>query len=253
MSEPFVIETFPAKDVALITMNRPQVRNPLSIAMRAAIRDAVISSAQKPDIHCIIITGGEQCFSAGADIEAFSRHTSESLAREKLEQYWDPIRLCDKPIIAAVNGVCLGGGCELALIADIVVAGQNAVFAQPEVNLGVMPGSGGTQLLPRLAGKYKAMKYLLTGDLITSAEAESLGLISEVAADSEVLTVALTLAKRIAQRPLLATTSIKRVVREGADLPLDKAFQLERDALLRLIGTDDQRRLMDAFMAKRRR
>lgn len=252
MSEPHVITSNPQKGVALLAMNRAHQKNLLSISMRATISEHVISCAKDASIQCIVITGGDQCFSAGADIAEFARYTSDRLKAERLEQYWDPIRQCNTPIIAAVNGHCLGGGFELALLADIIIAGSGAVFAQPEVNLGVIPGSGATQLMPRLAGKYKAMRYLLTGQHFTAADAESCGLVSEVVADDQVLTSALSIAASIAALPSTAIESIKRVVRDGAELPLEQAFQLERESQLQLIGSDDQRRLMDEFLKRRR-
>lgn len=251
MTQPLIVTSHPSRGVAVITMNRAREKNLLSIAMRSALSDALVSCDRDADIHCMVITGGNHCFSAGADVAEFARFTSEELKAEKLEKYWEPIRRCDTPIIAAVNGHCLGGGLELALLADIIVAGRCAIFAQPEVKLGAMPGSGATQLMPRLAGKYKAMRYLLTGDQLTAADAEALGLISEVVDDEQVQEFAKDLAVKIAGLPTMATRSIKRVVREGADLSLDQALQCERDAQLQLVGNDDQLRLMDAFLNRR--
>jgi enoyl-CoA hydratase len=164
---------------------------------------------------------------------------------------WGPIRAFPKPLIAAVNGWALGGGCELALHADMIVAGEGARFGQPEIKVGIMPGAGGTQRLTRAIGKYKAMKILLTGEPVTAREAEALGFVTEVVPDAEVLDRALALAKSIAALPPVAARKIKEVVLHGADLPLEAALLLERQAFQLMFDTADQKEGMAAFIEKR--
>ena len=174
------------------------------------------------------------------------------MMQRRVFYFWKTISGCSKPIIAAVNGVALGGGCELALNADIIVAGESAKFGQTEVNVGVMPGGGATQRLVRAIGKYRAMKMLLTGEIIRAPEALAMGLISEVVPDAEVLSSALNLANKIAQMPPLAIMQIKEVVLAGADVSLDTGLMLERKAFELLFSSRDQKEGMNAFIEKRK-
>ena len=167
------------------------------------------------------------------------------------ERYWEAIARCPKPVIAAVNGFALGGGCELAMHCDLIVAGASARFAQPEVRVGVMPGAGGTQRLVRAVGKFQALRMLFTGCTVRAPEALAIGLVSEVAADGQALDRALELARQIAGLPPLALAQIKEVVLAGADLPLDQALALERKAFQLLFDSHDQKEGMRAFLEKR--
>jgi enoyl-CoA hydratase/carnithine racemase len=164
---------------------------------------------------------------------------------------WAAVREFPKPLIAAVNGGALGGGCELAMHADIVVAGEGAKFGQPEIKVGIIPGGGGTQRLVRAVGKFKAMKMLLTGEPVSAREAEAMGLVSEVVPDGEVLERAIAIARTIASLPPIAARKIKEVVAQGADLPLEAALALERQAFQLMFDTEDQKEGMAAFLAKR--
>lgn len=165
---------------------------------------------------------------------------------------WDPIARCPKPVIAAVNGFALGGGCELAMHCDIIVAGESARFAQPEVKLGLMPGAGGTQRLVRAVGKFQAMRIALTGCMVKAPEALAIGMVSEVVPDDQTLTRALALASEIAALPPLAVQQIKEVMLAGADLPLDSALTLERKAFQLLFDSADQKEGAAAFFEKRK-
>jgi enoyl-CoA hydratase/carnithine racemase len=164
---------------------------------------------------------------------------------------WGAIKEFPKPLIAAVNGWALGGGCELALHADIIIAGEGAKFGQPEIRVGIIPGAGGTQRLTRAVGKYKAMKILLSGEPVAAREAEAMGLVSEVVPDSEVFSRALALAQAIAALPPIAARKIKEVVLQGADLPLEAGLALERQAFQLMFDTADQKEGMAAFIQKR--
>ncbi len=165
---------------------------------------------------------------------------------------WQAIADCPKPVIAAVNGYALGGGCELAMHADIIVAGEGATFGQPEIRVGIMPGAGGTQRLARAVGKFKAMKMVLTGEPVSAGEADAMGLVSEVVADGEVVDRALELAGRIAAMPPIAVRQIKEVLLAGADAPLATALALERKAFQILFASSDQKEGMKAFLEKRK-
>jgi enoyl-CoA hydratase/carnithine racemase len=167
------------------------------------------------------------------------------------EKTWAPIKDFPKPLIAAVNGWALGGGCELAMHADMIIAGEGAKFGQPEIRVGIMPGAGGTQRLTRAVGKAKAMKILLTGEPITAADADAMGLITEVVADDAVLDRAVELARQVAAQPRIAARKIKEVVLAGQDQPLDVGLMLERQAFQLLFDTADQKEGMGAFLEKR--
>ena len=203
-------------------------------------------------MKAIVLTGNSEAFAAGADIKAMAEaHPVELMLRRNHEQ-WQAIARCPKPIIAAVNGFALGGGCELAMHADIIVAGENATFGQPEVRVGIMPGAGGTQRLTRAVGKFKAMLICMTGQTFSGREAFEMGLASKVVPDAEVLDAALDIARTIAKMPPLAIRQIKEVMLAGADAPLETALMLERKAFQLLFDSADQKEGMRAFMEKRK-
>jgi enoyl-CoA hydratase/carnithine racemase len=204
------------------------------------------------DVRCIVLTGNEEAFVAGADIGEMAELTPTELMLRRNHLHWRAIASCPKPVIAAVNGFALGGGCELAMHADIIIAGEGAKFGQPEIRVGIMPGAGGSQRLTRAVGKFKAMKMVLTGEPVTAAEAEAMGLVSEVVPDAEVLERALKMAERIAAMPPLAVMQIKEVLLAGQDASLETALMLERKAFQMLFDSRDQKEGMKAFAEKRK-
>jgi enoyl-CoA hydratase len=246
-----VILERPADGVAVLRLNRPEQRNAIDDTVRGMLVEYFHAFELSRDVACVIITGGERIFAAGADLHAMSMMRTADIMTSPGEAAYAAIRRFPKPIIAAVNGFALGGGCELAMHADIIVAGETAKFGQPEIKVGIMPGAGGTQRLTRAVGKFKAMKMLLTGEPVGAREAEAMGLVSEVVADAEVLDRALVLAGIIAAMPPIAARQIKRAVLEGADLPLAAALTLERQAFSLLFDTKDQKEGMAAFLEKR--
>lgn len=245
--------TTPEPHVRLVRLNNPQTRNALCLDMRRAICEAITDAAESEEIRCIVLSGSETVFSAGADVRAVVDSGPMDIARAELERYWLPLRQCRKPIIAAVNGHAIGGGCELAMLADLIIAGEGAVFAQPEIRLGIMPGSGATQRLPRVAGKFRALRVLLTGTPFSAREALEMGLLSELVPDAEVLPTALKTAQLIARQSTEAVRRIKEVVLTGADLPLDAALLLERQAMQVLFDTEEQTQYMRAHLETRQR
>lgn len=237
--------------VVLLRIDRPEARNALSLALREEIATRFQAFADDPEVRCVVITGSDRVFAAGADIKLMANLSANEAMLNSTVRLWTPIKDFPKPLIAAVRGYALGGGCELAMHSDIVVAGEGAKFGQPEIRLGIMPGGGGTQRLVRAVGKYRAMKILLTGEPIGAVEAAAMGLVSEVVPDGETLPRALDLARRIATMPPIAARKIKEVVLSAADLPLDAALMIERQAMQLLFGTEDQREGMAAFIEKR--
>lgn len=238
--------------VAVVRIERPEVKNALSSAVREQLATIFRALAVDDRVRAIVLTGGEQCFVAGADIREFADASPIDMYRRHTEYLWEAIGRCPKPVIAAVNGFALGGGCELAMHCDIIVAGQSARFAQPEVKLGLMPGAGGTQRLIRAVGKFQAMRIALTGCIVTAPEALAMGLISEMVIDEQTLPRALALAAEIAALPPLAVAQIKEVMLAGADLPLDSALALERKAFQLLFDSRDQKEGARAFLEKRK-
>ncbi len=247
-----VILTGPEAGVAILRINRPEARNALNQDVRQQLAEHFTTLGQDTETRCIILTGGDQYFVAGADIRDFAESTAIEMHLRNTHRLWKAIADCPKPVIAAVNGYALGGGCELAMHADIIVAGENASFGQPEIRVGIMPGAGGTQRLTRAIGKFQAMKMLLTGLPVSGREAFSMGLTSEVVEDDKVQERAAELAKIIAGMPPLATTQIKEVLLAGQDAPLDTALMLERKAFHLLFGGHDQKEGMRAFFEKRK-
>lgn len=245
-----IVEPHPPH-VALVRLNRPEARNALSPELRGELRQVFLALADDPQVRAVVLTGDARAFSAGADIRSMVDLSPGEMMQRGDERNWAAIRDCPKPVIAAVAGLALGGGCELAMHADIIVAARGARFGQPEVKLGIMPGAGGTQRLARAVGRYRAMLLLLTGETMTAEEAFAAGLVSRLAADESVVDEALALAATIAAMPPLAVAEIKRVLHAGLDAPLDVALHLERRAAYMLFDTQDKREAMQAFLDKR--
>ncbi len=246
-----LLET-PSEGVALLRINRPDVLNALSMSVRTRLAELVAAADADPTVKAIVITGSDTVFAAGADLMELRKRTVHDTNFRSSRAAWEVMDGCRKPLIAAVNGYALGGGCELALHCDIIIAGEGAKFGLPEVKVGIMPGAGGTQRLVRAAGKYQAMRYLLTGDPIPADVALRMGLASEVVADADVLGHALKIAEKIARLPPLSIDAIKEVVKLGPDAPLATALVMERKAFQLLFATEDRDEGIAAFAEKRR-
>lgn len=232
-------------------MNRVEVKNALNMSVRRELAEHFTALGADPKIRCIVLTGGARVFAAGADIRALVDQGPVDVMRRNLHLWWQAISACPTPVIAAVNGYAWGAGCELAMHADIIIAGESATFCQPEVKVGIMPGAGGTQRLTRAVGKFQAMRMILTGQPVSAREALSMGLCSEVVPDDEVQGAALKMAALIAGMPPIAVMQVKEVLLAGQDIPLDAALLLERKAFQLLFDTRDQKEGMHAFLEKR--
>ncbi|MBO6223840.1 MAG: enoyl-CoA hydratase [Psychrobacter sp.] len=251
MEEQIILIEQQANGVCVITLNRPKVRNALNTELRQKLADMFIQLNDDPQTKAIVLTGGDKVFAAGADVNDFLTAKTVDVYLRYSERYWDSITNCRKPIIAAVNGYALGGGCELAMHADIIVAGKSAKFGQPEIKIGLMPGAGGTQRLFRVIGKHKAMKLILTGDMISAEAADQMGLVSEVVDDKTTIKRAIDIATKLAGYSPIALTQIKEVANLGVDMPLQAALALERKAFQILFDTEDQKEGVKAFLEKR--
>lgn len=247
-----IIEERPAPGVALLRLNRPEALNALSMSIRRTLAEIIGRLDGDGETRAIVITGDEKAFAAGADLVELKARTVHDKAFRESRVAWVAMEACRIPLIAAVNGFALGGGCELALHCDIVIAGEGARFGLPEVRVGIMPGAGGTQRLLRAAGKFKAMRYALTGDHIPGDEAALMGLASECVADAEVVPHALKIAAKIAAAPPIAVDAIKEVISLGEDASLETALVLERKAFQLLFATEDRDEGISAFLEKRK-
>ncbi len=247
-----VVVERPRDGVALVRINRPEVRNALNGRVRQLLAEAFTDLGKAADVRAIVLTGDENAFAAGADIKEMAGVGAADMLLRQSHLLWQAISGCPKPVIAAVNGFALGGGCELAMHADIIIAGEGAQLGQPEIRVGVMPGAGGTQRLTRAVGKFKAMLMILTGKPVTAREADAMGLVSLVVPDAEVLDTALKTAETIAAMPPIAVMQIKEVLLAGMDAPLATGLMLERKAFQLLFDTSDQKEGMQAFLEKRR-
>jgi enoyl-CoA hydratase/carnithine racemase len=247
-----VILERPLEHVALVRLNRPEAKNALNTELRSQLAEHFQKLGDDPTVRCIVMTGNPDVFAAGADLKEIVDADPVDMMQRRILYFWKIIAGCPKPVIAAVNGAALGGGCELALHADIIIAGEGATFGQPEVCVGVMAGGGGSQRLVRAIGKYRAMKMLLTGELVSAREAMDMGFVSEVVADQDTLDTALKMATRIAGLPPLAIMQTKEVVLAGADVSLDTGLMLERKAFELLFASRDQKEGMRAFIEKRK-
>ncbi|MFV2063911.1 MAG: enoyl-CoA hydratase-related protein [Chloroflexota bacterium] len=239
--------------VALVTIERPEVLNALDAATMGALLEALRRLDGDEACRCIVLTGsGERAFAAGADIREMAQLSADAARTSGLFERWDEVAALGTPIIAAVRGFALGGGCELAMACDIIVASEDAQFAQPEVGLGIMPGVGGTQRLTRAVGKSKAMAMILSGRRLSATEAVTLGLVAEVVPAGETVTAALDLAVEIAAQAPLAVRAAKAAVKRAHESALSVGIEQERAVFIDLFDSDDQAEGMAAFVEKRR-
>src|SRR6476620_7499159 len=247
MSDDVVLVERPAEAVALIRINRPAALNALNNEVSTLLVRHMTELSQEQGLRCLVITGNEKAFAAGADIREMADLSSIETIQRGTFKLWGAISGCPKPVIAAVSGFALGGGCELAMTCDIIIAGESARFGQPEVKIGIIPGGGGTQRLTRAVGKYKAMRYILTGDPFTAQEAYAMGLVSELAPDSEVEKRAITMAQQLAELTPLALLHAKEAVQAALETPISAGLGFETKAVQILFSTQDQREGMAAF------
>ncbi len=238
--------------VAVIRLNRPQALNALNSTLIRELGLALDYCDDEPTIGCTVITGSEKAFAAGADIKEMQQKTFASAYLEDFITIgWERITKCRKPIVAAVAGFALGGGCEVAMMCDFIIAAESAKFGQPEINLGIIPGAGGTQRLPRAVGKAKAMEMCLTGRMMDAVEAERAGLVSRIVPNDKLMEEALTAAKAIAAKSLPAAIMAKESINAAFDGSLTQGIHLERRLFHACFATEDQKEGMAAFIEKR--
>jgi enoyl-CoA hydratase len=247
--ENVVVETH--GKVGLIRLNRPQALNALNSALIAEVEKAVAAFEADPDIGCIVLTGSEKAFAAGADIKQMSGMSYIDAYMGEFAAGWDAAARARKPVIAAVAGFALGGGCELAMMCDMIIAADNAKFGQPEIKLGVIPGIGGTQRLTRAVGKAKAMDLCLTGRLMDAAEAERSGLVARVIPLADHMAEVMKTAETIASMSLPSVIAAKECVNRAFETTLSEGIRFERRAFHPLFATEDQKEGMAAFIEKR--
>ncbi len=248
--ETIVVEI--AHYVALIRLNRPEALNALNSQLLGELADALKAADKNEKVRCIVITGSEKAFAAGADISEMSRKTFvEMFDEDFFAPQTDALLSVRKPIIAAVAGYALGGGCELAMMCDFIIAADNAKFGQPEINLGVVAGIGGTQRLTRFVGKSKAMDMHLTGRFMDAEEAERSGLVSRVVPAKKLIDEAMAAAQKIASKSSIATRVVKEAVNRSYETTLREGLLFERRVFHALFNTEDQKEGMNAFLEKR--
>ncbi|MCL6554297.1 MAG: enoyl-CoA hydratase/isomerase family protein [Firmicutes bacterium] len=237
--------------VVVVTLHRPQVLNALSRETMDELVDALEAADRDDDVRCLVLTGSDRAFAAGADVTEFVDATPVTMLTGYRFQQWERIRHLSKPIIAAVRGYALGGGCELAMLCDMIVAGEGARFGQPEINIGLIPGAGGTQRLTRAVGKARAMEIVLTGRHVSAAEAYAMGLVTRVVPDEVVLDEARRLAHLIASKPPVAVRLAKEAVLKAFDTTLEVGLEHERRLFYLLFATEDKTEGVRAFLEKR--
>jgi enoyl-CoA hydratase len=239
--------------VELITLNRPQALNALNAQLMDELTVALDAAEANKGIRCIVITGSEKAFAAGADIKEMQpKSYMDVFSEDFITRNWERVTRCRKPVIAAVSGFALGGGCELAMMCDFIIAGDNAKFGQPEIKLGVMPGSGGTQRLTRFVGKSKAMEMCLTGRMMDAAEAERSGLVSRVVPAADLIAEALKVAESITELSLPIVMMAKETINRAYETTLSEGVRFERRLFHSMFATADQKEGMNAFIDKRK-
>ena len=239
--------------VGLVRLNRPKQLNALNDTLMTELGKALLAFDADDQIGAIVITGSDKVFAAGADVVAMKDLSfMDAYMSDYFTRNWETLRRIRKPVIAAVMGYALGGGCEVAMMCDIIIAGDNARFGQPEIKLGIIPGAGGTQRLPLSIGKAKAMDLLFTGRSIDAHEADRIGLVSRVAPADKALALALEVAAEIAQMPLPALMMLKESVNRAYESPLSEGLLFERRMIHALFGSEDKKEGMAAFLEKRK-
>ena len=240
------------KHIALIRLNRPKELNALNLQLMQELKQSLYESDNNNDVRCIIITGNEKAFAAGADIKQMKNANAIDMFNRDQFETWDQIRKTKKPVIAAVSGFCLGGGNELAMTCDMIVASETAKFGQPEIKIGIMPGAGGTQRLARAVGKALAMEMVLTGKFISADDALKAGLINKVVPVEVYLDEAVKLAKEIAQQSPIAVRLAKESVLKAFESGLQEGLYFERKNFYMCFASEDQKEGMNAFVEKRK-
>jgi enoyl-CoA hydratase/carnithine racemase len=247
-----LVERVVDRHVALCRLDRPEARNALSPEVMNELAGAVESFDTDLEVRCIVIAGSDDVFASGADIGALRERTFQDSLAHPSAAFWKRLAACRTPLIAAVSGWALGGGCELALLCDMIVASEKAVFGQPEITLGIIPGGGGTQRLARVAGKQRAMELVLTGRRFDAAEAQRLGIVNEVCPEGEGLESALALARTVAERPPIAARLAKQAVLAADETALAAGLETERRLYELSMATEDRVEGMQAFLDKRK-
>jgi enoyl-CoA hydratase/carnithine racemase len=238
--------------VAIVRLNRPKAMNALNSEMMRELGDALLKADADAEVGAIVLTGNEKAFAAGADIkEMASKGFVDAFREDFITTEWETVTRIRKPVIAAVAGYALGGGCELAMMCDFILCSESAKFGQPEINIGVMPGAGGSQRLTRFVGKSKAMEMNLTGRFMDAAEAERSGLVSRIVKDDELLEEAVAVAAKIADKAPIAVMATKEAVNRAYETTLTEGVRFERRLFHSLFATEDQKEGMDAFIEKR--
>ncbi|NDC30633.1 MAG: enoyl-CoA hydratase [Bacteroidetes bacterium] len=238
--------------IAIIRLNRPKELNALNLQLMLELKAALATLDDDENVRCIIITGNQQAFAAGADIKQMESKTAIDLLKIDQFETWDQIRKTKKPIIAAVSGFALGGGCELAMTCDMIVASETAKFGQPEIKIGIMPGAGGTQRLTKAVGKALAMEMVLTGKFISAEEALKAGLVNRVVAEELYLDEAVKLAKEVTQMSPISVRLAKESVLKAFDSGLQEGLYFERKNFYMCFASEDQKEGMNAFVEKRK-
>jgi enoyl-CoA hydratase/carnithine racemase len=238
--------------VGVVTIDRPEKRNALSPEVMEQLAAAVEVLDGDTEVRCIVIAGSDEVFAAGADIKAMAERSFQQVLEAQTLGFWRRLAACRTPLVAAVSGFALGGGCELALVCDMIVASESAEFGQPEITLGIIPGGGGTQRLARVIGKQRAMELVLTGRRIDAGEAHRLGLVNVVAPGRSWLEQAIELASVVARRPPLAVRMAKQAVLAADEMPLGAGLEHERRLYELSMATEDRVEGMRAFLEKRR-
>ncbi|TAG48131.1 MAG: enoyl-CoA hydratase [Betaproteobacteria bacterium] len=255
MSEPLILVEVlaqPAK-VALIRFNRPKVLNALNDQLAKELEAALTTLDSDPNVHVIVVTGNEKAFAAGADIAAMADWSYATVFNQNyISKHWEAAKSVRKPLIAAVSGYALGGGCEFAMMCDIIIAADTAKFGQPEITIGTIPGMGGTQRLPRAVGKAKAMEWCLTGRMVTAQEAEAAGLVARVVPAEKLMDEVLATAGKIAAQSLPAVMKVKETINAAFETTLDQGLKFERREFHSTFALSDQKEGMRAFIEKRK-
>ena len=239
--------------VTIITLNRPEALNALNSALMDELSSAIGEFEADNQVRCMILTGSEKAFAAGADIkEMAGKNFSDAYVEDFVTRNWEAVARARKPVIAAVAGYALGGGCELAMMCDFIIAADNAKFGQPEINLGIGPGAGGTQRLTRAIGKAKAMEMCLTGRMMDAAEAERAGLVARIVPLASLLQETRAVAEKIAAQALPALLMVKECINTAFETPLAQGIRFERRLFHALFATSEQKEGMTAFIEKRK-